>query len=107
MKHTLNMEGSTKTETREKPNSVISVVLALGAPNATTLTHTNNGTKCTRSSTKTQSDCILIRPKLLSQSTLPRKRKQGAMLQQHEEEQEDEQEQVLKLEHEHECKKKR
>ncbi|KAH0994794.1 hypothetical protein GBA52_018658 [Prunus armeniaca] len=102
------MEGSTKRETREKPNSVISVLLALGAPNATTLTHTKNGTKCTRSSTKTQSDCILIRPKLLSQSTLRRKRKQeAAMLQQHEEEQEDEQEQELKLEHEHECKKKR
>lgn len=107
------MESSTKRETIENPNSFVSIVLALGAPNATTLPHTKNGTKRTLSFTKAQSNCSR-RAKLLSQPNPNRKRKQEAALpQQHEGEREhedklkQEQEQELDDEHEHERKKKR
>lgn len=113
MKDTLNMESSTKRETRENPNSFVSIVLALAAPNAnaTTLPHTKNGTKRTLSFTKARSNCS-PRAKLLSRPNPNRKRKQEATPpQQHEGEREHEdkhkQEQELDDEHEHERKKKR
>ncbi|VVA41781.1 Hypothetical predicted protein [Prunus dulcis] len=105
------MESSTKRETRENTNSFVSIVLALAAPNATTLPQTKNGTKRTPSFTKAQSNCSR-RAKLLSRPNPNRKRKQEATPpQQHEGEREHEDKHKQELddehEHEHERKKKR
>ncbi|PQQ09200.1 hypothetical protein Pyn_31345 [Prunus yedoensis var. nudiflora] len=53
MKHTLTMDmrGSTKRKTTEKPNPVVP---ALNAPNATTLPYNKSCAKCTPSSIKTR-----------------------------------------------------